>query len=283
MSTARLADRQIRGAALQAALRLDVRGPVSQALGQTGIVVPEEPESPASVAPSAESAPARRTVGRAKAAPRVVKPFQPAPWPTRRTPAEPEALAGLTADERRVHQILLDALVLNSESGLGDGTGTSGLSYLERKHLKALDLPFINAEIAKMDDRGSGSAKTFAALGLSWFGGILMAIGFTSTTAAATFIAASGALLLVLAAAVGVGLIPSSSVSHFGISAGAVAQRRKIYGALRELALLVDPGDAVSDALAEADRVIDRIAFSDAEPDRPSTDSLNGTRSRVRS
>ncbi|MDT0630348.1 hypothetical protein RQM47_04325 [Rubrivirga sp. S365] len=53
--SARLADRRIRAAALRAAPALDVRGPVSEALGRAGIAVP-----PADAAPPRTAAPPRR-------------------------------------------------------------------------------------------------------------------------------------------------------------------------------------------------------------------------------
>ena len=82
MSTSRLADRQIRQRAAQAALRLDVRGPVSQALGAAGIVVPEA-DAPLA-APAVE--PARPALGARRGAPASAARGQAvrarARWPT---------------------------------------------------------------------------------------------------------------------------------------------------------------------------------------------------------
>ena len=255
MPSRRLADQRIR-AAQQGVPGLDVRGPVSEALRKTGLSVPPVADELAEAAtPATPEVPARRAARAAPSARRVVKPFEPAPWPTTRaSEAEPRALLGLTPDERRVHQILIDALALNSQSGLGDGSGIVGLSYLERKKLGALDLAFINAEIAKMDGGGSLSDRTVRwtiGLGGAAFAGLATALLMSGGEVGTT-----GTLL----SAVTFVLVMVSLLSRPNVSAGAVAQRRTIYHALRELALLVDPDDVTSQAVAQADAVIDRMA-----------------------
>ena len=270
MATSRLADRQIRAAAQRAALRLDVRGPVSEALGKTGIPVPpaEAPPAPLATPDRQPEAPAR-PLGRGLQP--TVKPLEPAPWPTRR--AEPAPLTGLTADERRVHRILLDALDLTDRPS--DFAG--GIGYAERKRLEALDLPFINAQLAKMDRHGGASARaTRWTVGvLSTVGGFLLALALFEPGAAAVGVLGATGVSLLIAAAV---------AWMFGVQTGpsADARRRKIYEALRELALLVTPRDDASDALAEADRLIDRLALGDLDGPTPDADRP-AHRTRVRS
>lgn len=264
---ARLADRQIRAAAAFAAPTLDVRGPVSEALGRAGITVP-----PAEPGPEAEAAPApdpARSLGR-PAVPGLaptVKPFEEAAWPTRRPASgSGDPLSGLTADERRVHQILLDALALDSQQGLGNGTGVVGLSYLENKKLKALDLAFINAELAKMAERQTqaGEAGRLGLLATLFLGPIALGIALIAGAGIEAALIALGVL-----GAVSAGLLAQSA------AVPASAQRRKIYQALRELALLVDDAP-VSEAVAQADALIDRLAEADAPSgaDRPARTRL---------
>jgi len=250
MATRRLADRQIRAAA-QAALRLDVRGPVSEALGQTGIAVPPAGEGPAASTAPPASTPSR-TVGRAprrkKGLAPTVKPFAEAPWPTRK-PAPADPLSGLTADERRVHRILLDALDLTARQGdLGRGAG-----YAERQRLEALDLAFINAQLAKMAE---GPAATGRPLIVA--GALILGFGVALSLGAPALVAALLGTALIVAGA----LVATGSRSR-----ARGPQRQKIYEALRELALLVEPAPA-STAVAEADRIIDRLAVADlGEPE----------------
>ena len=250
--SARLADRQIRAAALRAAPTLDVRGPVSEALGRAGIVVP-----PADAAPPEPSAPppapprpalSQKTVGGVAAPEPVVKPFEAAPWPTRAA-HDDRALSGLTADERRVHRILLDSLERENRQG-----GAGDLSYLERKRLEALDLAFINAQLAKMEGRGGGRrAATNLALtiGSCAVAAVVVALALFGEGGAALFVGIWTGLALILIAALAQTAIGSSTTRS--------DPRRQIYEALRELALLVDDAP-VSAALDEADRLIDAFA-----------------------
>lgn len=277
MPTRRLADRQIR-AAQQAALRLDVRGPVSQALGKTGIAVPPvepSPDAAAASAPPAEPtpAPARRPADRGLRP--TVKPFQETAWPTRRdASAAPAPLTGLTADERRVHQILLDTLEITSRND----DYAAGLSYAEKQRLGALDLAFINAQLAKMDRRGEVSAAV-----AKWAGGVgvLALVGAVAGALATGADAGTVGLVvgLCLFALLSIGALSAAAVTS-PVRGSVGGQRRKIYEALRELALLVEPDGATSDAVAEADRLIDRLALDDlgGEPD-----AAPARRSRVRS
>ena len=252
MATARLADRQIR-AAQQAALRLDVRGPVSEALGKTGIVVPaakpaptDEPLAAADRQPT--TAPPR-TVGRGLRP--TVKPIAPAPWPTRRTvPSEPDPLSGLTADERRVHRILLDQLALaNAQSQNGVG----GLTYVEKKKLATLDLAFINAELAKMSEREVRTAETGRV-------GILVTLFLAPLALGIALVAGAGVEAVLIA----LGVLVAASGALLGMSAqtNPSAPRRQIYQALRELAVLLDE-DAASEAILQADLLIDQLAGAD--------------------
>ena len=249
--SARLADRQIRAAALRAAPTLDVRGPVSEALGRAGITVP-----PADVAPPEAAAPppapprparSRKTVGGVAAPEPVVKPFEAAPWPTRAAHDE-RALSGLTADERRVHRILLDSLEREAASG-----GAGELSYLEKKRLGVLDLAFINAQLAKMEGRGGSPVSTRLALqiGAAVVGIVSAALALLGEGGAAVFVGL-GSGFAVLGSVALAHLIAQSATS-------ASNPRRQIYEALRELALLVDD-TPVSAALDEADRLIDTFA-----------------------
>ena len=270
MSTSHLADLRIRAAASQV-VGLDVRGPVSEALGRAGIAVPpaplagavpdgvaDEPGQTANLGETTTSTtaptPAASRSG-AQAAPRVVKPFDAAPWPTQKprpaTPGPPAALSGLTADERRVHRILLDALAReNTNADVSDG-----LTYTEKKHLSTLSLPYIDAEIARLNAKPSVS-------GLRWL-----------------FVALALGVAMPLLFAGGSGDPPDSwrilaMVILFGVvflfnvrkSNGSTKQRLAIFEALRELALLADPDDVTSDALAQADAVIDRLADADDSP-----------------
>ena len=213
MSAPRLvADRRIREAAHAAAPGLDVRGPVSRALAQAGL-------TQAGLTPPAS-------------APR---------W------TEPAPVSGLTADERRVHRLLLDAL-----ARLGTERGGGGLGFAERKRLEALDVSFIDAELAAMARR-----RAVATRALTWGlgGGVvvlpLVVLAVILTGAADPVPVVLG--LLVALAAAGAALA----------ALGAPPPRRQIYEALRELALVADPGEATSTALLEADLLIDRLAEAD--------------------
>ena len=282
MSTSRLADQRIRASASQV-VGLDVRGPVSQALARAGVEVPPAPL--ADEVDETEPTPARTASRpRVPAARRVVKPFADAPWPTRTPKADPKAaLSGLTADERRVHRILLDTLVLQSEHGYGNGTGVVGLSYAEKQKLTVLDLDFINAEIARMDRGADWSSATMrwliglglAAMGLSAAGAAIVGEGGVAGALALS------SLLLVLVFGVWATVGSSASVP-------ASSPRRKIYDALRELALLADPDAVTSDALAQADAVIDRLAADDHKPrlsldDQVPSSTTAASRARTRS
>ena len=253
MAVSRLADRRIREAATQAALRLDVRGPVSEALGKTGIVVPpsapDEPATAPASTPPSRPDPLLRGV---RPAERVLKPFEEATWPTRRasTPNR-DPLSGLTADERRVHRILLDQLALaNAQSQNGVG----GLTYVEKKKLEALDLAFLNAELAKMSEREIRSAEIGRV-------GLLVTLFLAPLALGIALVAGAGIeavliALCVLVAASGALLAQSAQT-------GASTPRRQIYRALRELAVLLDE-DAASEAVLQADLLIDQLAGADA-------------------
>lgn len=272
MTTRQAADLRIRAAALGAP-GLDVRGPVSQALARIPVPLAEAPDG--ATAPAATPATPTRAASRtgATAAPRVLKPFAETPWPTRRprpvAPEPPAVLTGLTADERRVHRILLDSLArTNTLDDVSDG-----LTYVEKKYLTTLDLGFIDAEIAKMEAKPSLA-------GVRW-------------------------LLVALAVGVGVPLILNSGGDSgdkvlslivgvmcalaFVLNARRPArgsQRLAIYQALRELALLADPEAVTSDALAQADAVIDRLAGADNSPrlrlDDAPAPTASGTAARLR-
>ena len=254
MSTSRLADRQIRQRAAQAALRLDVRGPVSQALGAAGIVV--EADAPLA-APAVEPAAPTRTRRGAPPARRVVKPFEPEAWPTRTT-AEPRPLSGLTADERRVHRILLDTLEIRSQA-----SGGFGPTYADRKKLEALDLSFIDAKLGKMEKNRErfGRVGLFAGVGmlLSTVAVVISAVSRGDAGAALAFGLAFGLLVLVGGAIAAGGAPAAWGTSRLDRS------ERRIYLALRELAVLADDG-ATSDALSQADALIDRLADADEGP-----------------
>ena len=283
MSSRLAADRRIRAAALQAAPGLDVRGPVSQALGRAGIAVPPAPlaeaEGEAAVPEPAPTATDRRP--RAAPAARVVKRFEPAAWPTRKPAPEPEvALSGLTADERRVHRILLDTLAVQNDQGYGQGV--VGLSYAEKQRLAVLDLAFIDAEIAKMD-RGFVMPPATTKLVLGIGGGLIALVAcvllLLGESGAALFMTGvTGATLLLALAMV-------SLIGTLGPSRSSTP-RRKIYDALRELALLADPAAVTSDALRQADAVIDRLADADDAPrlrlDDAPTPAASGAVGRTR-
>ena len=268
MSTRQAADRRIRAAALGAP-GLDIRGPVSQALARAGVTVPPA-EADETLAPPETPPPARRAPS--QAAPRVLKPFDEAPWPTRAT-AEPKAvLSGLTADERRVHRILLDTLALQSHV---HGTG-AGLTYAETHKLAVLDLAFIDAEIDKMDRRVSWSAtslKLVAGVAGATLGVTAGVLGLLGEGQAALVVSGLvvGALILLLP------LVRLASASR-----PASSPRRTIYQALRELALLVDDAP-VSNALRQADALIDRLADADAGPHLDGAHSARRPAARGRS
>ena len=270
MATRRLADRQIR-AAQQAALRLDVRGPVSEALGRTGIVVPptsakrptEPPASSAPTAPEADRAgdrPARKALG-----------LQPrAPKPIAVASKLPPATAGdaLTADERRVHRILIESLereYARQDSGLGS------MSYAEKQKLKALDLAHLDAELSAMD-------RNHELLNRLTKGGL--AAGFVALPLVALILFRSGAENA-LAVTVGLVTMLVGLGSTLAVRSGP-SQRQAIYEALRELALAADPGETPSAAVAEADRIIDRLAFADLSEAEPSAERARAPRLRTR-
>ncbi len=283
MPTSRLADQRIRAAASQV-VGLDVRGPVSRALGQ--IPVPLADEAGETAAPPTSAAPPTQSPRRtgAKPARRVVKPFADAPWPTQQARANPKAvLSGLTADERRVHRILLDTLAIHGDLAYNNGMGTPGLTYAEKRKLAVLDLAFIDSEIAKMEQGVEWNTP-----GIRWLLGIgsalmgLIAAGAAAggdTDAALGFGAVAMVLPLLLILLLTIQMPKLNQAS---------APRRKIYDALRELALLVDDAP-VSDALQQADAVIDRLAASDDSPrlrlDDSSTSASGGApiRPRLRS
>jgi len=163
---------------------------------------------------------------------------------------ESEAAAGLTGDERRVHRALIDALDKRDQLGL-DHTGIAGLSYAERKRLQALDLAFINAELAKMDRPVlSRLPRVRVAFG------ILAAFG-AGATAAVMLTGSGDANALTLATFVLI--MASGLVEVFGLRAS-TPTRRRIYETLRELALLTnDPAPATATALRQSDRLIDQL------------------------
>ena len=255
--SARLADRRIRAAALQAAPTLDVRGPVSEALGRAGITVPPADAAAPPEAATPDRPALSKTVGGVAAPEPVVKPFEAAPWPTRAgRGGDPErALSGLTPDERRVHRILVDTLDLTSRQS----EYASGLNYVERRRLEALDLAFINAQLAKMDRRGGvgREARLTLGVGAGVLGVVVGVLASGGEGGAALFTGALTVLALLLAVAIAWAVRASS--------AGAPGPRRQIYEALRELALLVDDAP-VSDALQQADRLIDQMAGVETTP-----------------
>lgn len=251
MSTSRLADLRVRAAASQV-VGLDVRGPVSQALGQIPVPLAAEPVDEAVVPDTTPTSTTRRT-GTA-AAPRVVKPFAEEAWPTQRrnllAPKPPAVLSGLTADERRVHRILLDTLAReNAADGVSDG-----LSYAERKHLGVLDLEFIDQEIAAAERRASRQT------GARW---VAVAVAVSLLPLVAVLGYQHGGMDSALPALALAALAVSAAIPYKGRRAD---QRLPIYRALRELALLANPTAAVSDALRQADAVIDRLADADDAP-----------------
>ena len=271
MDTRLAADRRIRAAAL-GRVGLDIRGPVSQALARAGVALPLADVPPDSTPAATHEAP---SPPRTPAAERVVKPFEETPWPTRARPADP--LSGLTADERRVHRILLDHLELIGQNGYG----SAGLGYAERQKLSALDLAFIDAEIARMEAHGGGRGQAITVWVLAACGTLLMTLGLT--TSGPSLIVAVGAVLTLVAVAIATGLLPTDT--NRGVAARAATPRRKIYDALRELALLVDDAP-VSDALATADALIDRMAGADPLlrlDDAPAPTASGAPRARVRS
>lgn len=198
-------------------------------------------------------------------------------------------MAGLTDDERRVHRALIDALHKRAQTGL-DSTGTPGLSYAERKRLQALDLAFINAELAKMEKPlvlGSPRFRVSAALIA------LLALGVMAAALVKGDVVGGANLLTNLLTTLALALSALGGMSDlFGLSVGR-PERKRIYEALRELALVVDdPSEAASAALQRSDRLIDQLT-TDAAPvllgdrlgdDSPAnTASGSPTRRRVRS
>ncbi|MEM7787138.1 MAG: hypothetical protein AAF594_05350 [Bacteroidota bacterium] len=267
----RLADRQIRASAALAAPTLDVRGPVSEALGRTGLTVPPASAEPAPAPEAAPEPPSGRTRPAVPGLTPTVKPFEDAAWPTRGS-TEAAPLLGLTPDERRVHRILIDALVVDSQQGLGNGTGVVGLSYLERKKLEALDLAYINAELAKMSRPASFDSPMFRWMAA---GAGVGAVGFLlALTRAAGDLTDAGSMLSLLTFVLCTAAFAIRAVQEATVS----PQRKKIYEALRELALLVDDLP-VSEAVATADRLIDGLA---AEP-APASGADRAPRPRIRS
>lgn len=280
MATARLADRRIREAATQAALRLDVRGPVSEALGKTGIVVP-----PASAERSTEPAPANTppralsgAEGTATEADRAAdrparktrglqaRPPKPIVVPTKLPPAT--ASDALTADERRVHRILIESLereYARQDSGLGS------MSYAEKQKLKALELAHIDAELEKMGrNRDLARRLTKATL----------AAGFVVLPLVALLLFRSG-VENALPMTFGFVTLLVGLGSTLAVRSGP-SQRQAIYEALRELALAADPGDHPSAAVAEADRIIDQLAVADLGAPETTADRAPASRLRTR-
>ncbi|MGB3542129.1 hypothetical protein [Rubrivirga sp.] len=260
MPTARLADRQIRAAAAQAALRLDVRGPVSKALGDAGITI--EPADLERVVLEDESnprdrAPEPRVRPRGRGLEPTHKPFKDTPWPSRSSTSRATPASGLTPDERRVHRILLEQLELASQ--YGHGTGTIGLTYAEKKHLKSLNLAFIEDEIAKMD-RGLDASHPAVGWGIGFGTAMMVATaGLFALMGETAFVA--GFLLVALA----VFTLGRPFVRMMEGVSQSTTPRRKIYHALRELALLVHDLPE-SPALDHADRVIDQFSVLEDEP-----------------
>lgn len=266
MSSRLAADRQIRAAAALAAPTLDVRGPVSEALGRAGITVPVAGPPAPEVEPAFGTAP-EPTIGRpaAQGLRPTRKPFSPASGPRypRGAEAEADPISGLTADERRVHRLLLDSLdrTVSSENG-----GLGGMNYAERKRLGALDLAFINAELAKMAERQTRVAE--------WgHNGLLATLFVVPLALVLALVAGAAAADVVQLFLVGLA-VASAGLLGLSVKTGAASPRRQIYEALRELALLVDDAP-VSEALAQADRLIDGLADADEAP--------RTTRSRTRS
>jgi hypothetical protein len=131
------------------------------------------------------------------------------------------------------------------------------MSYAEKQKLKTLDLAHLDAELSKMDGQHElldrlikgGLAAGFVALPILAF--VLFRAGVENAFALVTG-------LLTLLGGLGVSLNLRSGPS----------QRQAIYEALRELALAADPGATPSAAVAEADRIIDRLAVADlGEPE----------------
>ena len=206
---------------------LDVRGPISRAIREAGVTVTKGAPEPAPTGP----------------------------------------LSGLTADERRVHSILLDSLVMLQQQGQPG----SNLSYVERKKLGELDLAFIDGELEKMNRTGefSGTTAKWTFLGgLAVLAFLLLIPLLTGESTGTLLLWAGGGIL---AAGVAALLAGAASLAPY-----TSPQRKKIYHALRELALFAHPDDLpVSDALRQADLVIDRLADAD-EP------SASPTRHRIR-
>ncbi len=268
MPTSRLADRQIRAAASRAALRLDVRGPVSKALGNAGIAVtPADLEGVNLDAPVLEVETPTDRAPEPRVRPRGLKPkrkpFKSDPWPTRRATsrAEPiKALSGLTVDERRVHRILIDTLEIRSQSN-----GGLWLTYADRKRLEALDLALIDKKLSDLQRNHEWSAR------FGWLGGVgslLITVGIVVSTWSRGDTGTALALGLALGLMVVVGGAIAAAYSGSGGTSRLASPDRKIYLALRELALLVND-TPVSAALDRADLLIDQLADADEASSRP--------------
>lgn len=163
----------------------------------------------------------------------------------------PTPLAGLTTDERRVHQILLGALARsNTAAHIG-----SGLTYSEKKHLvDMLDLSFLDTQIRRMERQHAQTTNAARAglIGAVIGGPPVVAFLLGSGAPVMPFIIGFAVLMVACIAALVRGR-PSET-----------PERQQIYEALRELALVVDGGAArVSEALLRADLLIDTFASAD--------------------
>ena len=176
----------------------------------------------------------------------------------------PNPLSGLTADERRVHRLLVHALDReNTRSGF-----SSGLSYAEKKRIaESLDLAFIQREIDGMEafraqnEAGPTSsqaewewkARLFIALLVLAAPVALWDVLSASTPSGALIVVGIGAVFMVLVRSLGERerLAPPST-------------RQKIYEDLRELALALDLSDAAeSPSIRRADLLIDSLTTED--------------------
>ena len=156
--------------------------------------------------------------------------------------------AGLTLRERRIKTILLKEL----ERLNGSETG-GGLSYNEKQKLeKTLDARFIDAELAKMDAHDALMHRVrlwlMVPLAAIAAGFVVWSIA-TGQPVDALFPALTPALLLL------------THVLH----ARATNRRRWIYQALRELSDADDLDVHLSESVALADLLIDRIVEAEDE------------------
>ncbi|OZC03444.1 hypothetical protein [Rubricoccus marinus] len=150
--------------------------------------------------------------------------------------------AGLTLRERRIKKILLKEL-----EKLKKGEGGGGLSYAEKQKLeKTLDVGFIDAELAKMDqfDRRMKLLRNWAAIPV-----IVIAVAATAWNLA------SGQPFDAIFPALWPALIGFSLL----MQAKANKRKRWIYEALRELSDADDLDVQLPESVALADLLIDRI------------------------